>query len=65
MKVYRLLTGKDDATFCRRVTEALLAGWELYGNPTMTHTPDGIYVGQAIVKETDAEYDEQKALSSY
>ena len=34
MKLYRYLTGPDDASFCRRVTEALQNGWELYGNPT-------------------------------
>ena len=36
MKLYRYLTGPDDASFCRRVTEALQNGWELYGNPTLT-----------------------------
>ena len=35
MKLYRYLTGPDDASFCRRVTEALQNGWELYGNPTL------------------------------
>lgn len=65
MKVYRLLTGKDDATFCRRVTEALLAGWELHGSPTMTATADGVHVGQAIVKHTTEEYDPKKSLNQY
>lgn len=32
MKVYRFLTGADNAAFCRRVTEALNNGWELYGH---------------------------------
>jgi hypothetical protein len=29
MKVYRYLTGKDDAAFCHRVTDALNRGWQL------------------------------------
>ena len=30
---YRLLTGKDDASFCRRVSEALALGWKLHAAP--------------------------------
>lgn len=30
---YRLLTGKDDAKFCHRVSEALALGYQLYGSP--------------------------------
>ncbi len=29
MKAYRYLTGKDDASFCHRVTDALNRGWQL------------------------------------
>ena len=36
MKVYRYFTGKDDAAFCDRVTDALNRGWQLYGQPTST-----------------------------
>ena len=28
MKVYRYLTGKDDAAFCHQVTQALNNGWQ-------------------------------------
>ena len=28
MKVYRYITGKDDAAFCHRITDALNRGWE-------------------------------------
>ena len=31
MKVYRYLTGPDDASFCHRVTAELNKGWQLYG----------------------------------
>ncbi|WP_233435844.1 DUF1737 domain-containing protein [Klebsiella variicola] len=29
---YLLLTGKDDAKFCHRVSEALALGYQLYGS---------------------------------
>ena len=45
---YRLLTGKDDAAFCRRVSEALDLGYELYGSPAMTFNGDHMVVAQAI-----------------
>ncbi|WP_333631253.1 DUF1737 domain-containing protein, partial [Agrobacterium cavarae] len=34
MKVYRFITGPDDAKFCHRVTDALNKGWELAGSPS-------------------------------
>lgn len=48
-KIYRLLTGKDDAAFCVRVGDALQEGYVLYGSPGITHTPDGVIVSQAVV----------------
>jgi hypothetical protein len=33
MKLYRLLTGVDDAAFCHRVSDALSKGWDLAGSP--------------------------------
>ena len=55
MKAYRYLTGKDDAAFCHRVTAALNAGWQLYGNPTLTYDAEKrqVICGQAIVKEVE------------
>ncbi len=29
MRLYRMLTGGDDAAFCKKVSEALNKGWEL------------------------------------
>ncbi len=46
---YRLLTGKDDAGFCHRVSEALEMGYELYGSPAATFNGDHVVVAQAIV----------------
>ena len=65
MKIYRFLTGADDAAFCRRVTEALQNGWELYGNPQLTGDANGCFCGQAVVKEVAGEYDPQKPLGEY
>lgn len=66
MKVYRFLTGPDDASFCRRVTEALNQGWELYGNPQLAYDGEhGARCGQAVVKEVDGGYDPDTPLSEY
>ena len=48
-KIYRLLTGSDDAAFCVRVGDALQEGYVLYGSPGIAYTPDGIIVSQAVV----------------
>ena len=51
MKLYRLLTGTDDAAFCHKVTAALNKGWELHGSPTTSVKPDGtVLCGQAVYK---------------
>jgi hypothetical protein len=57
VKIYRYLTGKDDVSFCARVTKALNEGYELYGAPTMTFNGTDVIVGQVIIKNdaTDAE----------
>lgn len=55
MKVYRYLTGKDDSSFCARVTQALNEGYELYGSPTMTFNGTDVIVGQVITKEVENE----------
>ncbi len=48
LPLYRLLTGKDDAAFCQRVSEALRLGYELYGSPAATFNGDHVVVAQAI-----------------
>src|SRR5215208_1249305 len=52
MKLYRILTGPDDASFCHRVSEALSQGWELHGDPApaLTWDPEQkrVVCGQAI-----------------
>jgi hypothetical protein len=46
---YRLLTGKDDAEFCRRVSDAIALGYELYGSPAATFNGEHVVVAQAVV----------------
>ena len=49
LPAYRLLTGPDDATFCRRVSEALTLGYELYGSPAATFNGESVIVAQAVL----------------
>ena len=46
---YRLITGPDDAEFCRRVSEALDQGYQLHGPPALTFSDSMVIVGQALV----------------
>jgi hypothetical protein len=46
---YRLLTGPDDAAFCRRVSEALALGYQLYGSPAATFDGQRVIVAQAVL----------------
>jgi hypothetical protein len=45
---YRLITGPDDAEFCRRVSEALDEGYQLHGSPTLTFDGTTVIAGQAL-----------------
>jgi hypothetical protein len=65
VKLYRILTGPDDASFCHRVTEALGQGWELHGDPALTYDPEKgrVICGQAIVKEVEGSYSPDMKLS--
>ena len=49
LPIYRLLTGPDDAEFCKRVSEAIMMGYMLYGSPTMAFDGHRVIVGQALV----------------
>lgn len=46
---YRLLTGPDDAEFCRRVSAALADGYELHGPPAVTFNGQHVVAAQAVV----------------
>lgn len=49
LPAYRLLTGPDDAAFCRRVSEALALGYKLYGSPSATFNGREVIVAQAVI----------------
>jgi hypothetical protein len=55
MKLYRFLSGFDDAGFCHRITAALDEGWHLYGSPTYAfdRADNVMRCGQAVVKDVD------------
>lgn len=68
MKLYRFLTGPDDAAFCKRVSAALNKGWLLSGNPTLTFDPvqGRVICGQAITKEVmGVAFTDDTVLSDY
>lgn len=63
MKLYRCLTGPDDALFCLRVSEALSNGWALHGGPSLTFNGTHVIVGQALVKEAPGQFSRDIDLS--
>ena len=68
MKLYRTLTGPDDATFCHKVTAALNRGWHLFGSPAYAYDAEtkAMRCCQAVVKDVDGvEYDPRMKLGDY
>lgn len=49
LPAYRILTGPDDAAFCRRVSEALTLGYALYGSPAVAFDGEHVIVAQALI----------------
>ncbi len=49
LPVYRVLTGPDDAAFCRRVSEALALGYRLHEGPAVTFNGENVIVAQAVL----------------
>lgn len=49
LPTYRLLTGPDDASFCRKVSEALALGYKLYGSPAVTYNGENVIAAQAVI----------------
>lgn len=49
LPIYRVLTGPDDAAFCRRVSEVLELGYRLHGSPALTFNGKDVIVAQAVV----------------
>ncbi|MCB1420734.1 MAG: DUF1737 domain-containing protein [Notoacmeibacter sp.] len=68
MKLYRFLTGPDDASFCHKVTNALNKGWLLHGSPSYTFNAASgtLQCGQAVVKEVEGvDYDPGMKLGEW
>ena len=68
MKLYRFLTGPDEATFCHKVTAALNKGWHLFGSPTYAYDQESksMCCGQAVVKDVEGqEYGPDTKLSDW
>lgn len=68
MKLYRFLTGPDDAAFCKRVSAALNKGWQLHGDPSLTFDANQgrVICGQAVVKDVvGVAWNDDVVLSDY
>jgi len=46
---YRLITGKDDASFCERISKLIDEGYDLYGSPAITFNGKDVIVAQAVI----------------
>lgn len=46
---YRLITGKDDSNFCKRISELLEDGYKLHGSPSCTFNGEDVIVAQAVI----------------
>jgi len=46
---YRLITGKDDASFCSRISALLEEGYILYGSPALTYNGEHVVAAQALI----------------
>jgi len=49
LPTYRLITDKDDASFCQRVSEALKLGYRLHGSPAVAFNGTDIIAAQAVL----------------
>ena len=49
LPIYRVLTGPDDAAFCRRVSEAIALGYNLHEGPALTFNGGQVIVAQALL----------------
>ena len=53
-KKYKLISGKDDADFCKRITKLLAQGYELHGSPAISFNGEHMVVIQAVVKQNSS-----------
>ena len=64
MRIYRFLSEDDTSAFCHKVSAALDAGWELYGDPTYAFDAarGAMRCGQAVTKVAPGTYDPEMKL---
>jgi hypothetical protein len=43
------LTGPDEEKFCRRVSEAIALGYQLYEGPAATFNGENVILAQALI----------------
>ncbi|MCE1117266.1 MULTISPECIES: DUF1737 domain-containing protein [Pseudomonas] len=57
LPVYRLITGKDDASFCQRISQLLALGYRLHGSPSVTFDASlgHVIAAQAVLWPTVAQ----------
>ena len=68
MHLYRFLSGKDDVSFCQKVSKALSEGWILYGSSHYQFDAEAraMRCGQAVTREVEESvYDPNRNLSDY
>ncbi len=46
---YRLITGKDDSSFCERISKLIEEGYLLYGSPSVTYNGKDVIAAQAVI----------------
>lgn len=64
MRLYRFLTEDDTSAFCHRISAALAAGWQLYGEPSYAFdAARGVMrCGQAVIKDVPGTYSPDLSL---
>jgi len=50
---YRLITGKDDSSFCERISLLINEGYILHGDPSITFNGTDVIAAQAVVLSND------------
>lgn len=55
MKLYSCMTGLDDKTFCKRISNKLNRGWQFHGGPTLMFNGQTVIAGQVLVKKVEGE----------
>ena len=46
---YRLITGKDDSSFCERISRLIEEGYQLFGSPALTFNGTDVIAAQAVI----------------